>query len=351
MDFYIDALTHTARNHQASDLFLAEGSVARLKVKGVFHHCGERLLSREDLVEFWQRCQANPDQDWDRDRAYISPEGVRFRVSLFRHMGRLGAVLRQIKTEVPKMDELGLPEALLTTWIQRPSGLILVTGPTGSGKSTTLAACIDWINHSRTCHIITIEDPIEYSFTPVRSFFTQREVGTDTESFASGLRSSLRQAPNVILLGEIRDAESAAIALQAAETGHLVLASMHSATATDTIARLVQLVPPNAKDSLLGLLSQQLIGVLNQQLLPNATGDGLTLICEHVEVVGAVRNWIREMNLPEIEEFMRRTDNSSNINYLTALITAFKAGKISYDTGVAHGGNVYEFNRILRGTL
>jgi pilus retraction protein PilT len=190
-------------------------------------------LSMEELDAFALQCGAEAGA-LDFDGSFVSSDGHRFRVNIFRSLSRRGAVLRPIKTRVPSFEELGAPVDLLVSWIQRPTGLILVTGPTGSGKSTTVASCLDWLNQNHSYHIVTIEDPIEYLFQPARSLFTQREVGTDTPTFAQGLRRSLRQSPDVILLGEIRDAASALTALEAAETGHLVLATLHSSNVLDS---------------------------------------------------------------------------------------------------------------------
>ncbi|MBP7950051.1 MAG: PilT/PilU family type 4a pilus ATPase [Verrucomicrobiales bacterium] len=349
MQTFVDELVEAAWNYQASDLFLAEGNTAKVKVSGRIHECGERIVTHEEMEDFWKRCAADPSKDQDRDSGYIGPHNTRFRVNLHRRMGTLGAVLRMIKNSIPNMESLGLPEQVVTSWLGRSSGLLLVTGATGSGKSTTLASCLEYINANQAMHIVTIEDPIEYHFSDKRSFFTQRQVGTDTPSFAAGLRAAMRQAPNIILLGEIRDAETALTALQAAETGHLVFATLHSSTVADTLDRFVHLVPSTEREALLQLLSYQLIGILTQQLLPNATGDGVAMVCEHLDVQAAVRDWIREMKLSDIEEFMRRLDNPANQTFLNGLVAAFKAGKISYDTALAHCGNPYELNRLLRG--
>lgn len=200
MQNYVDDLVKMACDYAASDLFLSEGAVARIKVHGVLHTCGEREVTHEDMVGLWTRCQANPATAADHDSSFVAANGSRFRVNCHRHSGRLGAVMRLVKSAVPAIGSLGLPVEVLTTWLEKSSGLFLVTGPTGSGKSTTLAACLDWINETKGYHIVTIEDPMEFEFHAKQSFFTQREVGRDTPSFASGLRSALRQAPDVIFL-------------------------------------------------------------------------------------------------------------------------------------------------------
>lgn len=346
---YIDELIKSACEHAASDLFISEGSVPKLKVHGTIHDCGERSLTREEVAEFWKRCGANADQDSDRDASYVAHNGARFRVNCHRHSGRIGAVLRLIKSAVPSLHSLGLPTDVLCEWLERTSGLFLVTGPTGSGKSTTLAACLDWLNEHKSYHVVTIEDPMEYEFRARRSFFTQREVGRDTATFASGLRSALRQAPDVIFLGEIRDAETAIIALQAAETGHLVFGTLHSATVTDALERFVHLIDDNMRESVQTLLAYQLIGIISQQLLPGIDADESVLICEHLDVQAALRDWIREMKLPEIREFMRRKDTMKNKTFMDSLVEVYKAGRITFDVAMAHSGNPHELTRALRG--
>jgi len=223
----IDSILDAAELQQASDVFLQEKEVPRLKVNEQIVVLGDEPLSPAHMTALWQACGANAQGDMDRDSGFMSRTHTRYRVNLHRTMGRLGAVLRRIKTSVPSLKTLGLPDWLLTRWGARQHGLILVTGPTGSGKSTTIASLVQWMNENLVRHIVTIEDPVEYQFTSDRCHFTQRQVGRDTGTFASGLRSALRQAPDVIFVGEIRDYETALTALQASETGHLVVSTLH----------------------------------------------------------------------------------------------------------------------------
>ena len=349
MHTYVDDLIRTAADNQASDIFFAEGSIARLKINGLIHPCGDRLLTRDEVVDFWKVCKANPEEDMDKDASYVSKSGIRFRVNCHKLGGKLGVVMRLIRSQIPSMGALGLPEALLEKWLVKKNGLVLVTGPTGSGKSTTLAACLEWINERMARHVVTIEDPMEFEFRAKQCFFTQREVGLDTGSFSSGLRSALRQAPDIIFVGEIRDAETALTALQAAETGHLVLGTLHSSSVTDALERFLHLMDTTQREGVQSLLSFQLLGVLSQQLLPNATENGSVLVCEHLDVEAAVRDWIRGMLLPEIREFMLRGDSEWNGTFLKNIFTAYSDGRISYETALAHCGNHNEFNRLLRG--
>jgi twitching motility protein PilT len=229
-----------------------------------------------------------------------------------------------------------------------PAGLVLVTGATGSGKSTTLAACLDWLNQTADRHIVTIEDPVEYQFEDKISFFSQREVSSDTSSFAKGLRAALRQSPDVILVGEIRDSETATTALQAAETGHLVLSTLHSSSVTDTLERLTHLFPPAERQAALLLLSTQLIGILSQRLLPGKEG-GMQVVVEHLHNEGATRDWIRTTALPEINDHLRRATTPGNRSFLSSLVEAVETGRIEEAVAEQASANATEFRRSLRG--
>src|ERR1043166_7259694 len=289
----IDSILDAAEQREASDVFLQENEVPRLKINEKISVLGDEPLSVEDLTAFWQACGANMhgEAEMDRDSGFVSRTHTRYRVSLHRTMGRLGAVLRRIKTRVPGLEALGAPEWLLTRWGGREHGLVLLTGPTGSGKSTTIASLLQWMNDNLVRHVVTIEDPVEYQFTNNRCYFPHGQVGRDTGTFATGLRSALREAPDVILVGEIRDYETALTALQASETGHLVVSTLHSENVGDTMERYLNLFPTEDTKHGTNLLANQLSGVLCQQLVESADG-GLHLLVEHVENAGAMRDWI-----------------------------------------------------------
>ncbi|HUB67141.1 MAG TPA: PilT/PilU family type 4a pilus ATPase [Candidatus Methylacidiphilales bacterium] len=343
----IDSLCLAASEHKASDVFLLCGQIPQLRVNGELVQMQISPVSPADLEAFWRRCGAAPEA-LDFDGSYVAANGERFRVNLFRSLARQGAVLRPIKTVIPSLESLGVPLELLKSWIVRPAGLLLVTGPTGSGKSTTLAACLGWLNGNTRRHVITIEDPIEYLFQPSGCLFTQREVGTDTETFAEGLRRSLRQAPDVILLGEIRDSASAITALQAAETGHLVLATLHSSNVLDSMERLSRLFAAQEREGVLQVLAQQLVGILCQKLVP-AEPEGRALIVEHFENQAVTRKWILEGKFRELADFVARGDNPANVTFLGSLVTAVRAGRISEATALQVASNPHELSRQLRG--
>ncbi|MCE0522704.1 MAG: Flp pilus assembly complex ATPase component TadA [Methylacidiphilales bacterium] len=344
---FIDSLCCLAGRQGASDVFLHAERPPQFRINGELITIGSALVYSEELESLFTQCGATLDV-LDYDGSYVASDGNRFRVNLFRTLFKRGAVLRPIKTQVPTLDTLGVPMELLASWVSRPAGLVLVTGPTGAGKSTTIAACLEWLNQSYHRHIVTIEDPIEYLFTPANCLFTQREVHTDTTSFAEGLRRSLRQSPDVILLGEIRDSASAITALQAAETGHLVLATLHSSNVLDSLERLSRLFDVAEREGVLQLLSQQLVGILCQKLVP-ALPEGRALVVEHFENQAVTRKWILEGKFRDLADFLAKGDNPTNVTFLQSLVALIQAGRITEATGAQTAGNPRELQRRLRG--
>jgi twitching motility protein PilT len=238
------------------------------------------------------------------DMAIAEPLLGRFRVNLFFQRGALGLVARAIPHQIPSLEELGVPRPFLKL-IQRPSGMILVTGPTGSGKSTTLAALIKHLNATRRGHILTLEDPIEFIHTPRRCMVSQREIGTDVLSFAAGMREALRQDPNVLMVGEMRDPDTMSAALGLAETGHLVLSTLHTNAAAEAVIRMVQSFPSHAQDQIRSRISFSLLGVMTQMLVPRASGRGRLLVAELLVSTAAVRALIREDRIHQIPSAMQ----------------------------------------------
>ena len=344
----IDDILVAADEHRASDVFLQEDEIPRLKINEQIMIFGEERVSLGQMVGLWKLCGADPGKMHDKDSGLISQSHTRFRVNLHKVMGRLGAVLRRIRTDIPKLEALGAPSHLLTKWAMRRYGIILITGPTGTGKSTTLAALLQWMNENLARHVVTIEDPVEYIFSNQTCLFTQREVGRDTESFARGLRSAIRQAPDVIFVGEIRDYETALIALQASETGHLVLASLHSERVSDTMERFLNLFPPDQLNLGLHLLSHQLIGLVCQKLVPKVDGH-LMLLAEHLENGGAVRDWIGRRDVDHIEQYLQRGSDPNAVNFLSSILRAYEEGLISEEVAISATGSETEFRRAARG--
>lgn len=348
MAISIDDILQAAEEHKASDIFLQEGEVPRMKINEQLMIYGDERLVLPTMAGLWQACGGDSLKDTDVDTGLVSRSGTRFRVNLHKILGRLAATLRRIRTDMPNLAQLGAPEWLLTRWGLQEHGLILVTGSTGQGKSTTLAGLLHWMNSNVARHIVTIEDPVEYIFTNNRSMFTQREVGRDTPTFARGLRAAMRQAPDVIFVGEIRDHETALTALQACETGHLVLASMHSATVADTMERFVNLFPAEQVGIGLHLLSHQLLGVLCQKLVPDVQGK-LALLIEHLQNSGAVRDWIARRSVSDITSHMARGGDPNSRTFMQSIIAAWQSGLIDEATAIASTGNEAEFRRAARG--
>jgi len=344
---FIDSLCCLAGRQGASDLFLHAERPPQFRINGELVTIGSAPVYSEELESLFTQCGAALDV-LDYDGSYVASDGNRFRVNLFRTLFKRGAVLRPIKTLVPALDALGVPVELLASWVSRPAGLVLVTGPTGAGKSTTIAACLEWLNQNYHRHIVTIEDPIEYLFTPANCLFTQREVSSDTTTFAEGLRRSLRQSPDVILLGEIRDSASAITALQAAETGHLVLATLHSSNVLDSLERLSRLFEIAEREGVLQLLSQQLVGILCQKLVP-ALPEGRALVVEHFENQAVTRKWILEGKFHDLADFLAKGDNPANVTFLQSLVAMIQADRITEATGVQIAINPRELQRRLRG--
>ncbi len=344
----IDDILESADEHRASDVFLQEGVPPRLKINEEIMFFGEEPVSLAMMAALWTACGADPSTDLDKDSGLISSSGTRFRVNMHRVLGRLGAVMRRIRTDIPPLESLGAPDWLLQRWALKPYGIILVTGPTGTGKSTTLAALLQWLNQTVARHIVTIEDPVEYLFPNQNCLFTQREVGRDTPTFARGLRGAMRQAPDVIFVGEIRDHDTALTALQASETGHLVLASLHSERVSDTMERFLNLFPNDQVNLGLHLLAHQLIGVLCQKLVQKTDGQ-LLLLTEYLENGGAVRDWIAHRDVDHIHEYMHRGSDPNSQTFLRSILAAYESGLIDEPTAILATGNETEFRRTARG--
>ncbi|MGB0455237.1 MAG: type IV pilus twitching motility protein PilT [Bacteriovoracaceae bacterium] len=274
------SLVNLAIKHSASDIHVRADEVPLLRIRGELHPIQSKALSTAD-VEGIIKILLGSDENMkkffqydEHDGAYEVSGVCRLRYNFFKYQGKRGIIIRLIKTTVPTIDQLGLHQSLKSISLFS-RGLVLVTGETGSGKSTTLASMINEINHSKATHIITIEDPVEYVHTQKKSRVTQREVGVDTKDFTSGLRSALRQDPDIILIGEMRDPETVGIALKAAETGHLVFSTVHTTDAISTIGRIISLFPSSEQEDVKKRLAENLKATISQRLLPASTPTGL----------------------------------------------------------------------------
>ncbi|MDR2761078.1 MAG: type IV pilus twitching motility protein PilT [Planctomycetaceae bacterium] len=293
----VDKLLETVFTRGASDLHIAVGQPPVLRLHGRLVKLETKVLEPEDTVSLMksitpERCQQELQQSGSTDFGFAFGDKARFRVSVFKQRGNTGIVLRQIPNKLLSMEQLQTPP-VMQDLILRPRGLVLVTGPTGSGKSTTLAACIDYLNDNVDHHIITIEDPIEFYHYHKKSTVNQREVGVDVPTFAEAIRRALRQDPDVILVGELRDLETIEAAITAAETGHIVFGTLHTSSAAGTINRIIDVFPTNQQDQIRTQLSTSIIGILAQQLLPRIQG-GRVAAYEMLVVTSAIANLIRE---------------------------------------------------------
>jgi len=342
----LSELCSAAIQSAASDIILHEGEPPVARVDGAIYRLSDAPLAPTVIEELGEQCSA-PSGALDHDGAFLTPDGRRFRVNFFRRLGRRGAVLRVIRPEPPNFGALGLPAPLLA-WVRKRAGIVLVTGPTGSGKSTTLAAALELINCEESRHIVTIEDPVEYVFANKRSIFTQRDLGIDTPSFAAGLKSAMRQAPDVILVGEIRDSGSAVAAIQASETGHLVMASVHGSTVTDALERIGQLLPAEERAVLAKVFAVQLIGVLAQRLA-NAVAGGRVAVTEYFTNVGATRKYIEEGRLGELRDFISRSDGTEARAFVSDLARLCGEGILAEAEALAMAPDPDELGRALRG--
>ena len=331
---FVEALIEKAAACNASDLHLAFGVPPKARRDGELLDLeGCAPLTDQDCETVAQELLGAPMPALGERDLSLELAGRRVRVNLFRQSGHVSAALRILADSIPELDTLGLPPAVQDfPALQR--GIVLVTGETGSGKSTTLAAILRRINETRRDHIITLEDPIEYIHTPVQCLINQREIGRDTESYAEGLRSILREDPDVILIGEMRDLVTIETALTAAETGHLVFATLHTNSAADSIDRMVDVFPAERQRQIRMQLSMTLQAVLSQQLLPRR-GGGRVAACELMVVSPAIRNLIREGKTPQIANAVATSADVGGITMDNALVRLFKDKQITADTARA----------------
>ena len=319
----------------ASDIFIVSGLPLAYKINNSIQNQSEEKLypdaTRRMILEIYELAsQRDPKRLLEKgdDDFSFSLVGVsRFRVSTYKQRGSLAAVIRVVKFDLPDPVQLGVPQTVLGLG-RLKKGLVLVTGPAGSGKSTTLACMIDLINRSRNCHVITLEDPIEYLHSHKKSVVSQREISNDTESYVTALRAALRQAPNVILLGEMRDYETISTALTAAETGHLVFSTLHTVGAANTIDRVIDAFPPNQQPQIRVQLSMVLQAVVSQQLIPAKDGS-VAPAFEIMKVNGAIRNMIRESKVHQIDTVIYSSAGEGMISMDASILELYRQGKIS----------------------
>ena len=324
-----------AMQNNASDLHLSAASPPIIRVNGQMKKVKTDILSSDNIRSMLYSVMSEDqravyERDLELDLAISFGEKARFRVNAFNTRHGAAAVFRTIPSEVPTMEELELPPAI-RKFAELDKGLVLVTGPTGSGKSTTLASLVNQINLTKSKHILTIEDPVEFFHTSNKSLINHRELGRDTHSFKAALKSALREDPDVILVGEMRDYETISLALTAAETGHLVLATLHSNSASKTINRIIDVFPTGDKEMVRAMLSSALEGVVAQTLLRRADGTGRVGVFEILVGTNAVRNLIRENQVPQIYSMMQTGSRYGMITMEEAVNNLLQQGAISPD--------------------
>src|SRR5712691_939493 len=352
----LDKLLITTVQRGASDLHLKPNSPPVLRVHGrLVPQPDLGVISVQDMDEMGrnvlsERTYGQLKDGREVDVAYAVRDHGRFRVNMFLATGHIRAVMRAIPSKKPKFEELGLPPVLEKLAMER-RGMVLVTGITGSGKSTTLAAMIDFINRNRNDHIITIEDPIEFSHEDINCVVSQREIGHDSPNFATALRAALREDPDVILVGEMRDPETMAVALHAAETGHLVLSTLHTLNAAETVNRIIGTFPPHQEQQIRDQLAAVIVSVVSQRLIPKIGGEGRIPAVEVLVGTAVIRDCIRDAKrTPEIPAFIAQGQSQYGMQtFDQCLLKLYREGTISYETAREAATNADDFDLKVRG--
>ena len=343
----LNDVLRTATENGASDIFIIAGLPVTYKIKGVQQRSDDGIMKPnmieplvEEIYQAAMRSREGFDAGTDDDFSFSVPALGRFRVNIFRQRGSVAAVIRVIRFGIPDPAKLGIPENVLSL-ADTKTGLVLVTGATGSGKSTTLACMIDRINRSRETHIITMEDPIEYIHQHNKSIVSQREIFIDTPGYMESLRSALRESPDVILLGEMRDYDTISSAITAAETGVLLFSTLHTHSASDTINRIVDVFPANQQTQVRGQLAQLIKGVVCQQLVTTVDGQ-LTPVFEVMKQTPAIQNMIREGKLHQLDSAMQAAKADGMVTMDEGLLSLYNEHKITKETLLSTCNN-YEF--------
>lgn len=350
----IEVLLEEVVKRKASDLHLQVGLPPILRIDGSLAPVTGVSPLNEEAVESLVFTILDEDQkqillrDKEFDFSFAFGDLGRFRVNAFHERGNLAAAMRLIPNEIRTIEQLGLPQ-VIGKFADHPRGLVLITGPTGSGKSTTLAALVNKINSERAVHIITVEDPIEYTHTSKRSVIVQREVHYDTYSFSAALRSALREDPDVVLIGEMRDLETIAAAITIAETGHLVFATLHTNSASQSIDRMIDVFPPHQQPQVRSQLGNILMAICSQRLIP-ALGGGRVVAAEVLIANPAVRNIIREGKNYQLEAVIQTGAEYGMQSMDKTLVNLVHSGTVSYDEARNYAVDVEEMDRLMRGS-
>jgi twitching motility protein PilT len=347
----LNSILTKAVNSGASDLHICAGVPPVIRLNGDLINLDEPILTPHDCVELAKQCLNSRLYEYfldtgEVDSSYAIPGLARFRVNVFKQRGTCAIAFRTIPQEVPKIEDLGLP-GLVYDLSMKQRGLILITGPTGHGKSTTLAAMINYINSKKKCHIVTIEDPIEFLHRHNKSVINQREIGQDTKNYSNSLRAVLREDPDVILIGEMRDQETIATALTAAETGHLVLSTLHTIGSAKTIDRIIDVFPPYQQAQVRTQLSTVLQGIISQQLIRRADDKGRVLATETMVWTPAIANLIRESRTHQINTCIQTGSQFGMYTMDTCLAELYKQELIDYESACQYSVDMDNLRKII----
>jgi len=359
VDYMIEDLMEQLVEMGGSDMHLQAGAPVYFRISGKLNPINEEVLSPQDsqklifsMLNNTQRKEL--EQNWELDCSYGVKGLARFRVNVYKERGCYAACLRALSSKIPNFEQLGLP-TIMREMAERPRGLILVTGQTGSGKTTSLAAVLDLINRTRAEHILTIEDPIEYVFPNVKSLFHQRQKGEDTKSFANALKAALREDPDIILVGEMRDLETISLAISAAETGHLVFGTLHTNSASGTVDRMLDVFPPIQQPQIRAMLSNSLLAVFSQNLVkkkaPKPGEFGRAMVQEIMIVTPAIANLIREGKAPQIYSSIQTGMKLGMQTMEQSLGNLIVSGVITLEEGLSKSGKPDELQRLVGGAV
>ncbi|NLK98576.1 type IV pilus twitching motility protein PilT [Defluviitalea saccharophila] len=348
----IDKLLAFGSQAKASDIHITVGIPPVFRINGKLKSVDMPKLTPKDTEDIVMQLLKDENKkeaflrDGEADFSYGVPSIGRFRVNVYRQRGTCAAALRAVAINIPTLEELRMP-TVISELARNTRGLVLVTGPTGSGKSTTLAAMIDQINRERACHILTLEDPIEYLHKHNKSIVNQREIGPDTKSYGAALRSALREDPDVILVGEMRDLETISIAITAAETGHFVLSTLHTIGAAQTVDRIIDVFPPHQQEQIRIQLSNVLKGVISQQLLKLKDGNGRTAATEIMVTTSAISNLIREGKSHQIHSMIQTGSKHGMHTMDMSLASLYKRGMIELQDAISYAQDQESIKRLL----
>lgn len=357
MEFMIEDLMEQLIEMGGSDMHLSAGLPPYFRLSGHLTPIGEEPLTGEQcqrlIFSMLNNTQRKTlEQNWELDCSYGVKGLARFRVNVYKDRGTYAACLRALSSKIPNFEQLGLPN-VVREMSEKPRGLILVTGPTGSGKTTTLAAMIDLINRTRAEHILTVEDPIEFVYEPIKSLIHQRQLGEDTKSFANALKAALREDPDIILVGEMRDLETISLAISAAETGHLVFGTLHTSSASQTVDRMIDVFPAERQTQVRVQLSNSLIAVFSQTLVPKKNPKpnefGRVMAQEIMVITPAISNLIREGKTSQIYSAIQTGGKLGMQTLEKVLADLCNAGTISIDAAMSKSSKVDELQRLIAG--